>query len=633
MFHGAELRVLETGIKAPPGLMETIGIYHESRCWGVLVADPPDDSAPNSHRETGRRKGRNRLTYRSPDGESRQHLFISPIHPESWATLLRVELKLLDHIGAMRDAAAVLQEVQANILFAECTYSGFHHATWNLIAESLKDRPHTELIRKKLEAGRSSMRGGNAPDSKSIAELQGEQIRSIYARMLIRAERLRHIIRMKGHLLKEADPEKSPFEPFLHDSQRAHERLSPIWKVEEDVEKGLDKSPFKEVIADEQEPPIVPKKLFLLYQSQRFQAVRVHLLPQLMRAWMYGINCGAPYQFTYDARHSELKPNDPRLYKQWLSEFGSPTVAIASFDTRENYVRLRLFEKARVGENIIDVRISYEADLARTSMEPSASKGGDGASPADVGAIGRIPGSSKGLLVKVCDVLSENDVNLIQLTDLTRESHPQTEIGTIKMVGRIEGAYTEEARKRTTERIRQSLLALRLDDARIVVSHVDAGKHKMWKLFLSTHFAWERFEDVKKMVDECAKRHGFSDIVLPRTHIEGATDTVVYTLSECDAMLQMVAPRAGNAGESLAWLIFEYGLARGKGIPSIRMADTGHPDDDTLSWRSRFGVDQDRYIRTFDSRWDAQTLEKAIDEAVGELADALDTRFRRGSEG
>src|ERR1044072_2210685 len=128
MFFGDIVTITSTGVLAREKALQPLGIYDQSICWGIRSSNPH-----HPHRHHGH-----------------PNLIISPFHPSSWPFLVRLRLVLENRQGALYEASKLLEENDRSSVFAECTPTGFTHATWTVIAESTWE----ELweVRKRKEA-------------------------------------------------------------------------------------------------------------------------------------------------------------------------------------------------------------------------------------------------------------------------------------------------------------------------------------------------------------------------------------------------------------------------------------------------------------------------------------------------
>jgi hypothetical protein len=128
--YGDVVLILRSGPQIRPKALEPVGIFDESACWGIWVADTQNT-------------GRNLKTsaFQAP------HLIISTVHPSSWPFLFRLKLELRHHKGSLCRAAEILAAAGVNIIFTEGTPSGYHHATVTIIGEATSVKEQHSLFR------------------------------------------------------------------------------------------------------------------------------------------------------------------------------------------------------------------------------------------------------------------------------------------------------------------------------------------------------------------------------------------------------------------------------------------------------------------------------------------------------
>jgi hypothetical protein len=114
MFRGDIVTIIPNGVVVREKALQPLGIYDESICRGLWAANP----------------------HRLHQHRGHPNLIISPFHPSSWPFLIRIRLILENRQGALAEASGLLEQNDLPIVFAECTPTGFTHATWTVIAES-----------------------------------------------------------------------------------------------------------------------------------------------------------------------------------------------------------------------------------------------------------------------------------------------------------------------------------------------------------------------------------------------------------------------------------------------------------------------------------------------------------------
>jgi hypothetical protein len=104
------------------------------------------------------------------------------------------------------------------------------------------------------------------------------------------------------------------------------------------------------------------------------------------------------------------------------------------------------------------------------------------------------------------------------------------------------------------------------------------------------------------------------------------TKKVVGDIEGCQAFLQLLSFRATDDPEktSFSWLDFEYGVASGKGIPTIRLVDVVRVSYDW--WTQHITINTDQRAKEFRSDVSDTELVEQIRAAIEELARELARR-------
>src|SRR2546429_2345964 len=112
MLHGDIVPLTSDGIVVHEKALQPLGIFDQSICHGIWA----------------------RNSYEKHPHYEHPNLMVSPFHPSSWPFLVRIQIMLRNEKGALARACEFLNEHDLSILFAECTPTGFRHATCAVIA-------------------------------------------------------------------------------------------------------------------------------------------------------------------------------------------------------------------------------------------------------------------------------------------------------------------------------------------------------------------------------------------------------------------------------------------------------------------------------------------------------------------
>lgn len=116
MIYGDIFHVLPEGVEIPQGQLNTLGIFEDTQLYGYFI--------PASKKETTL----NPETKKFPD------LLITPLNPELWPFIARLQIMLKHEQGNLVYISNWLaNNHNINVLYAEATRSGRSHACWNLV--------------------------------------------------------------------------------------------------------------------------------------------------------------------------------------------------------------------------------------------------------------------------------------------------------------------------------------------------------------------------------------------------------------------------------------------------------------------------------------------------------------------
>lgn len=459
-----------------------------------------------------------------------------------------------------------LVQRNVNILFAECAASGHKHATWNILAEALDVRQ--QVMKKLNEARNGSRRGANGVAARTkLASFVG-------ARMFEFANDL-------SNALVNEFGQKGGGAGRLNGTSLLYHRFDSgpdrLWTFkQEDVSTGA----------------------WDLRMEQQTRQVRISVTRNLMYFWLYGTNVGDPLRSTYYSTSSKLQCDHNLDAENAFSNFKAPTAAIVSLDTAENYARFIVFDRETVRNQMILMELHHEGSY-RSAV-----------------AAGEVP-SSKGLLSRICFTIAGFGVNLLRVSNLTTHLARDSDAGSIRLVGMVPVGADDSTLRLMRGDLERIVVG---PDKSIQIKRVKVDRYPIRNLFLSTHFNATAFPSLRQLVEGAATAEGFANVVIADTNLKSATENVIRKVSECHAMLQIMAMKNDT---DLSWLLFEYGLARGTAMPCIRMVDLCNPGFKLRWWTTRLRIDQDTYLIPFDSR-NPEAMKTIIEEAIRTLMSELE---------
>lgn len=603
MLYGDQVTLASDRIIVPSKELHPISIHDNSKCWGVAV--PPAD-----HRDLGR------------------HYVLSPVHPESWPVAFRLDIKLRNVVGAMAQASRVINSHGVNILFAECTQSGYSHATWSTLCESLALKDYV-LDQRPIPAP-----GAHRYCDEFFAN-------HISASMFIHMHQVAQKIVLTDHVLRQInitiDEAIARADCYTYhaaatqlrsavDSNEDRGFLAPgflfrranlAWNITLEHlrsayqhTKVQDSLRHNNILVEERDLEFLGPMIAL----HNTPAVAASPVPNLMSFWSRMRPNSIPAGWEFDSSTNAFVPNEPTLYERAIKGYDIPLRVDASFDSLERYVRIMLPPKDHVDKRL-SIRIPYNVEFSEDV--PSRR-------------------SSAGALFRICDMLTKKNVNIVNIantvTHRTLPSHTNIDIekGAIDIIGLSPVAHRSTEAASLYESIRADISRLELPNSKSDFSKTQVDPDLPDGVFVSTRFQSEWIkdsftdseQDLVDIVTQALAKHGLRAIVVDSK--EMITDDVQDGLSRARGFLQLIPllrnepnPSAAN----LTWLHIEYGMALARRIPRIRVVDT-RPNGVTIdTWTSALKANKEEPALEFDSM--RSFVKVVLPDAVSRMASRI----------
>jgi hypothetical protein len=542
----------------------------------------------------------------------------------------------------MKDAAAVLDRCGINIVFAECSPVGYHHAVWNIVGEAARLKPVIDAI------VRAHCHCDVHPDEshplRTVAPTWREEaIREIGMVMLafqIHVEKeLRRANKIQIEDRRRQAPGISPMEsrqagffyaraigesdgkdrddptrerrPYLmpHPDETS---LAPLRTALESI------GPAIQGVFPELADNLSLKALDERWHYHALEPVRLFRgLQQLAYFWTHGSNVGHPLGFRYDGLRHLLKPDASNALSeapigdgsagQGISLVDLPTRAIASFDRVEHYVRLQMMRKEEA-DRLLAIEVRYRCEPAVGEPAPSAPEP-----------------SSRGLLHRICHELEGLDLNLRRVSNRITDYSQVHETGSLRIVGQ---AGPGEAIPEIRTAIGKAVVAGAAWAAReghhvihVPREAVTVKGYARSRVFISMPMEFSRRPDVVAILRQLGDEEGIEP-VFSETYGESTTWRVREDLRECEGFLQLITLRdaerhalmgGGPQRLDFAWLLYEYGLADGLNRRPIRVLDKVISD---TVFAQTFKIARDVDALHFDTGSDQDTLRQDLAVAL-----------------
>ncbi|MGA9995819.1 MAG: hypothetical protein WBP93_10410, partial [Pyrinomonadaceae bacterium] len=356
-------------------------------------------------------------------------------------------------------------------------------------------------------------------------------------------------------------------------------------------------------------PGKTAKKIKDHLKKQFPKTATVHYMQRLAYFSLYGGGIDVPFSFKYDANSALLKlekaeifpPDGIKIYGEPTKPFvlGSfPRSAICIFNSQEKYLRLKPVTSVILDEELTRIEVEYRVEQHK--QDDTFAR------------------TSQGFLHWVGTKLKERNINLLHVANKSTRFEYAIKAGEISFVADVpEQSYTA---------VKESLEAFNHNKPEklraVSVRNVSVHEYPQRRLFVSFHFGHPRQDEIIGIIKSVALERGFEDSIV-ETYVAPATQTILEKIGGCQAFLQMLLFKGSDNPDTMrfSWLDFEYGVASGKGLPTVRLVDVVRVDYDW--WQNRITTNPDQRVREFRSDTSVEELQSIIRKAIGELAQEL----------
>lgn len=537
MIHSELLHLGKGGIRCSLSALKSISMAEDSRAWGVLLPQ-------------------------ATEGEpAAWHLVVSAIEPNSWPFLIRLKVVLEQRVGALAEAASVVQQY-ANVLLSECSVAGFDHAIWYAVVEPTLSREKTEWI-ERLRAPDQEERAAAFEELMVEMAHKAEELRVA----LLRASRNAHRSGEGGFLRTRNVRRTVAF--FDREARRLGERAR-AWRreVAERANRAYQKY-LEKMVRDAEQEPLIQRSLRGTLADHFPDVVDAGWLSRMASYWLHA--AGHPIEFGVN-RSFGLVAEDPAAFGAVVAKLrrradardDAPLSVLGAFHQRDNYLRIEGLESA------LEISVEYEA------------------SP---------PSSAQGELARVLLMLKDLQFNAKRHSVQVIQRSPDVERGLMKFAGVGSGGAIKIE-------LEQRLSANN--------THVRVNVHPVAEetLFLSVCHAWAKQHPHKvQIVRDAARQRAFA-VTMVETMVESATERVVEQLKASSIVLQVLT---GPVDET-PWLAGEYLGALVLGVPVVRIRASGR--------RKKLKLGRDQATIEFDEQRD-DAFHEAVSKALDQLSEKL----------
>lgn len=581
MYYGEDVVITPKGIRIQPKALNPIGIQNESVCWGIILPTSPDEP------------------------EKTPHFIISPFNPRNWLALFRLTIELKSDIGTIAKVTKLLDEKGFNILSTQCALSGYNHATWHIIGESLEQKEKVEkeldeLIKNKFYKDLNAFDGGND-------DFRIELTNDITLKMLEYSQSLEKLILEDNERLRKQNPQNSYLYENLHENDTLLYKEGKIKKNGFSNKSALGK--FKSRLPETIHCRWLTQLVIYRIYSEAQDNGRVKKFENEEK-FKRGNSSNKPIRFNYNSKNSILEPADDSHKEQYLETIKRcvsgnnnnreelPVRVIGTFNPQENYVRVVFPDKMKRDKQL-SIQVGYEVNLTdgaerikslsriitrnkerlRKTKDKASANRIENSIKEDTEELRKIEKSglsSIGLLKSITEYLSESKLNIDYVSNSILRYSLSKEVGRISLIVTPESPVDDI--NKLTYKIEGKLKDIHKDRKIITFKTPIVKRLGAKRIFFSTKFEFLKNlkEDFREKLEELATKYGFELVTGDRQltndysdddGIQNVKHSVTERIKSCDAFLQLYPNLPDKKAEKdREWLIYELGVAMGKGL-------------------------------------------------------------------
>ena len=573
MIHGKKIVVSQQGFHIDSKLLQSIGIHDKSRCRGIFI-----------HNNKGEYSKKNR------------DLIISPFPFASWACMVKLQIRI-KHDKGINKTLKILSEEGFNILSANLIFSGYKHQTLEIFGEIFELRDCAKKIRQTTENHDLKIK-------------------------------FRIKLYNKIHILHKLIKEKCREDLYT--------------SSDDNIELGYIETHIKEL--NKENEIIINKEAFLETDNrQKIKPIHWKWLKKLALNAFNTSDGEETLYFNYNSEKSLLALEKKDINKNFLRNFSDneyklPLLALTEFNSDNGYIKLRSFSQLTYNKEILQFDFTYSIKLINSDIL----KNKESTAINEINEYG-----SRGIILDLLNAIKKEmsikdqdklDLTGISIKNLSRGSLTEEE-GHISIHGIFKTETKNGFQLDTLKKIQDKICYIIYNNERYPTNQMfydlemKIKKISPYTIFISVR---ENFKNrIAYNLHNILQQEGFN-AKTSGTYTDEITENVIQDMSACDACIQIYSlsydeinriKRDGECANFVpdnSWLLFEFGIARAKDIPIVRMIDVTHLDK--KQWVQYLRTDNDKLLIEFNTISKKMYLKNKIREATQHLLKTLEKK-------
>ncbi|MCK4493444.1 MAG: hypothetical protein KAU26_05280 [Methylococcales bacterium] len=578
MKYGKRVTVSRQGFHIDSRLLQAVRILDNSRCRGVFIT-------------------------KNGNKTEKKDLIISPFPFSSWGCITRLQILVKSNNSTenIKDILSLLVKHNFNILSTNFTFGGHKHKTFDLVGELYEMRPKIKEIR--------------------FCENEEHKEKLMYKFRVNLYEKMNHLKDIIDTEFKEMlyiVPDK------YTDAQREN-----IKKYLHEKNSRISFNDFNKIDEKQQ----IESVYWGWFKGLAFCAFKIKEGDETL-------------YFNYCTKKSLLSLENKKIDREFLKNFSNnnndiPILALSTFDAEKGYIRLRSFSQAIYEEEILQIDFSYKIGLIKVELIDNKNLPIKEQVIEEINEHGSL-GMTRDLLGQIIQFIQDKNHDSFELLGISTQELSRTsaleEQGLISIQGLFKTKNKRGWQPKEFNAMKSNICEYIEGREHPKNQYIHSLKINIKKVFPYTVFISirENFKqrmtfkphDILKKEGLCARTSG--------TYTDEVTENVIKDMSICDACIQIYSlsveeiekiKRDGERTDFVpdnSWLLFEFGIARTKKMPIVRMIDVTHLNK--KQWVQYLRTDNDKLLIEFDSTTKKMSLKNKMREAAQNLLQTLEKK-------
>lgn len=468
----------------------------------------------------------------------RHDIIITPIAFRLWPFLVRAKIYLQDRHGAVASISNYLAMKGMNILSADCHRGGFRYMVYNCVLECSEIRLNNENKYNELDRYLLT-NGSNSKESKEFITLW---------------KNLEGIIKKKVEEIKK-DLKPISKKKFLKIAkEQAKKRKDPLpkyksikWNKEE-----KNKSCERDIINQMQQ------FLFIATKDEKKKGMEPEIHKSSTLPFHFFKLCTSSSQKNRMPHYSKYSDGSIKLPESYLAELKknhkldlahkkhSPTFGLVNVDTNAPRIRVTITQKPKIND-YRRIIIDYRRDFNR-------------------------PMSSEGFMALISDQLtSKYKLNLQNIVNRIWVNDVKMELGKVEFIAEKSSGVVIKWKE--VERDLKNVILKHKKDFHNSKTRVKCTPINPYRFFISLKTSDRKFvQNTKKLLFKAGEKFGIAkeDFRFVWTHSAPVTESVIQTLKECNALIQIYHSTKVSE-DNFIWLDGEFLAMRALNKPCVRI--------------------------------------------------------------